>query len=150
MKVKTILISAAVVGTGVALYFLVMRKNTLTNTGASYVLPPAGSAGSPVSTSGNPTQAYTSAANVVLRTSACTNDPTLWVFGGNVGLTIPNAATWVGTILGTFPDTNGDVNPITGVPYNWYEISLSSTLAANFSSTAGSNLYIREDFCTLK
>jgi hypothetical protein len=133
-----------------ATYWLINRKNTLSNTGPGGAVgtpKPAVVAGTPVG-AGN--QLYTNQSNVILRSSAQTNDPTFFVFGGNVDLTIPVAGTWIGTVVAVTPDMNGAINPATGAIYNWYQLSLSSAEQANFSLPAGQMEYVREDFVTVK
>lgn len=150
MKAKTVFIIAGTAAVGTALYFLVIRKGTLSSTGPSYQLPPITGSGTPGIGSPAGKQAYTSQGNVILRTSAQTNDPTLWIFGGNVGVTITNAATWVGTVIAAYADADTAINPATGMAYNWYLLKLSSTVTASYSLDSSVQLYIREDFVTLK
>jgi hypothetical protein len=137
--------TAAVIGA----VWLINRKGTLFFTGASGAAPTPTQAIVPGQQVGNGNQAYTTQANVIVRSSPQTSDGFL-IFGGNVNLTIPNAGTWLGTVIAIVPDANGDVNPITTKIYNWYQVTLSQTQATNFSVPAGSIEYVREDFVTVK
>ena len=158
MKTKTIIIGGLAIGAGVALYFLVRRKNTLSYTGPSYTIPSGSTVTSPGSATGSPVaavpQVYTSTTGVVIRESPTVNDPWLGIFGGNVGLTITNAGTWIGSVAATVPDSAGTVNPATGNVYNWYQLSLASTVAASFIADgqvpSGITNYVREDYVTIK
>lgn len=139
-----------VVAVAAGAYWLINRKNTLSNTGTSGSAPVPSQPVVPGGTVGSGNQAYTTQPNVILRSSASTNDPFWGIFGGNNNLTIYNAGTWIGTVIAVFPDTDGAVNPLTGKVYNWYQITLSQTQGQNFSLPAGTVEFVREDFVQIR
>lgn len=145
-----------IIGAGAAaltgLYFLVTRKNTLSNTGASDtpVVTNLPGGGQTIQQPANGNQAYTNQANVIVRSSPEIDNPTLGIFGGNVNDTIEVSGTWLGTVVATLPDSNGDTNPANGQVYQWFQVVLSATLQKSFSLPAGTIEYVRQDMVTIK
>lgn len=141
MQKKTIYIIAGVVVVAGAGYWLVNRQNTLSKTGPSYSLPPAGSSGG-VQSGAN--QVYSSQAGLTIRTSPDISNGFLGMFG-NVFQTVNSAGIWVGTKIAVTPDSDSAINPVTGNIFNWYQVRL----APNFNAS-GSTYFVREDYVTVR
>lgn len=153
MRTKGWIILGGSVAVGVGLYYLITRSNRLKNTGPSYVakVPTGGSGATPMpASSGN--QAYTNQANVVLRQSPLTDNAFLGLFGGNNAAQPPSlpAGTWVGTIINTVADQNGDINPSTSAVYNWYQLTVAPTITSVIIVAPSSAYYVREDFVNIR
>lgn len=148
MKTKQVLIlTGVVIGGAVVLHFIINKKNALPTTGPSGAAPTAPFGASTGMSAGN--QVYTSQPYATIRSSPQINNAFLGLFGGNLVDTVTNAGSWVGVYNGTrSPDQNGDINPVTGNPYNWYNLTLGGMYVQ--SGNAGMICYIREDFVTLK
>jgi hypothetical protein len=143
MTIKHVLIGAGVLGAGVALYFLVNRKSTLSNTGPSYS-PPAGTPG-PASTAG---QVYSSQPGLTVRSSPRINTGFLGMFTNQV-VAVTNAGTWIGTYAGsTLPDMDKTIDTATGQIYKWYQIRLAPAYQQFGDGT--SPYYVRGDYAIIK
>lgn len=149
-------IGGAVVGL-LAITALVVRKQTLTNTGPSY-LPP-GTTDAPATggvTPSNQTpatantgpvgkKAYVGKAGLITRSSPELNDGFLGMFSNDAGA-VNGVGTWLGVVQSTAADLDKDKNPATGTPYIWYKLNVNPALLLLPSN----DYYAREDYVNLK